>query len=461
MGRDRAESAPPARLGREEAAADLAELRKLLEERFSYLTRKGLGLDAAFAAAASGLGPVVARADLTLRIQMLLARFGDGHTGVRESLFSPVHGHLPFLVAEAEGRFVAFLPDRSGFLDDAHPYLTEIDGRAVEEWVTDAGAVVPRGSPQFHRRSSIRMLRFLPWLRRVADRKPDGPVAAVLSSANGRSSRTVRLPLAPRRPIYGDWPRNVSRVLDGNIGYFRIEDMDGDEAFLHGLRTAMAGFRNTSGLVIDVRGNGGGTRDALRTMLPYLLDPKGPPRVVNVARYRLPPGEERGRRDGYLGNRDLHPATASVWSKADAAVIRSFARRFRPEWTPPKDAFSAPHYMLVRPGGEGVRHYDRPVIVLQDSGCFSATDIFLGAFKGLPNVTLMGTPSGGGSGRSRGHRLANSRIRVRISSMASYRPTGELYEGRGVPPDVTVEPLATDLIGRTDRALAEALSRLR
>jgi C-terminal processing protease CtpA/Prc len=45
--------------------------------------------------------------------------------------------------------------------------------------------------------------------------------------------------------------------------------------------------------------------------------------------------------------------------------------------------------------------------------------------------------------------------------MASFRPDGRLYDGRGVAPDVPVAPRPTDLLGRTDAVLDEALRRLR
>ncbi len=96
-----------------------------------------------------------------------------------------------------------------------------------------------------------------------------------------------------------------------------------------------------------------------------------------------------------------------------------------------------------------------------DSGCFSATDIFLGAFKGMRNVILMGTSSGGGSGRPRRAILAHSGITLYLSSMISFRANGKLYDGRGVRPDVEAPITATDLIGTTDTVLDAALNRLR
>ena len=97
-----------------------------------------------------------------------------------------------------------------------------------------------------------------------------------------------------------------------------------------------------------------------------------------------------------------------------------------------------------------------------DNGCFSATDIFLAAMKTRPTVELIGTPSGGGSGRARRHRLTQSGIELRLSSMVSYQPDGRLFEGHGVSPDTVIEPIATDLVrDGTDTVLDAALASMR
>ena len=82
--------------------------------------------------------------------------------------------------------------------------------------------------------------------------------------------------------------------------------------------------------------------------------------------------------------------------------------------------------------------YQKHVAILLDEGCFSATDIFLGAFKGWPNVTLIGQSSGGGSARTQRFRLPNSGISVGCASMASFQPNGKLYDTHGIEPDITV-----------------------
>jgi hypothetical protein len=451
-------------LSRPQAEADLDELERRLVNQYSYLTLRGVDYRAALGAVRGGLGDGFSRDAFALRLHHLLAQFGDGHTRVNSPHLEQVlpGGYTPFLIGEAEGRLVAFQEDRSGFFDADHPFVTKLDGVPVGQWLQAACRLGPGGSPQFARRKAVENLRYVQYLRGELGLKPTDVLAVELESADGRKVRAVKVAVAPRRPLYGAWPRGGHRLLEGNVGYLRIAGMDDAPAFLQELREALGKFRDTRGLIIDVRGNGGGSREVLRELFPFFMKKDDPPRIANVAAYRLGQGERADAPEGYLHNRFLYPLTAKAWSDDDRAAIRRSAADFQPEWRPPAGAFSAWHYFLLKPrAGKDYYHYDRPVVVLMDSGCFSATDIFLGAFKGWRNVTLVGTPSGGGSGRARVVELSHSRIQLQFSSMASFQPDGKLYDGRGVMPDIEVAPRATDLIGKTDAALETALKRLR
>ena len=73
----------------------------------------------------------------------------------------------------------------------------------------------------------------------------------------------------------------------------------------------------------------------------------------------------------------------------------------------------------------------------------------------------MGTPSGGGSGRSQAYTLHNSLIKIKLSSMISFQIDGKLYDGNGIWPDVLAEPILTDFIKKTDSVLETAIERLK
>ncbi len=443
-------------LSRKEAEKDLDELEWLLENRFSYLRLKGVDYRSGLDSIRSVLGDGTTRGALAVQMMKLVALFGDGHSQVGPTPKTLSTQYLPFLVGDSKGRLVALRTDRSGFLDERHPFLCKIDGLELDVWLKAAGRTVPKGSRQFVRHRSIRNLRHIQCLRRELGREPSREVEVELAAASGPGRRTVVMPVTDKCPRYGSWPRTKSQILRGNIGYFRIPVwMSNEPEFLEGLVAAMDRFRNTRGLIIDIRGVGGGSRAPLRVMFPFFMAADDPPQVLNVAAFR------RGHRKDILDARWLYPVDWKGWSPAERAAIQRQAKTFRPEWRPARKEFSDWHYIVIGPCHKPTYYYyDRPVIILIDTTNFSASDIFLGAFKGWGNVTLMGTPSGGGSGRCQQYRLRHSFMRVRLSSMASFRPNGWLYEGRGIQPDVLIEPIPTDYIGTTDSILNAAVQRI-
>ena len=454
-------------LTREEAEDDLDQMEWLLEHRHSYLRWKGVDYRAALDAVRAGLGDGIDAGSFAIQIQKVLALFGDGHGKVRSYAWKGTSsilpsGYTPFLLGEVGGRLVALEADRSDFVDPDHPYLKSMDALEMDEWLRAAAETVPRGSPQYIREGSVTGLLNIQYLRQELGLAETDTIRLVLESEDGGCTRVKEVRVAEKEPDYGEWPDTDHGLLPGNIGYLRIAKMSGSGRFRKGLAKAMDMFRETRGLIIDVRGNSGGDRKALRSLFPYFMGEQDPPHVATVAAYRLPRYGRPPDPEEYLKDRFMYPASSGRWNREERDAIGRAASRFVPEWIPPQDQFSPWHYFLLsRPKGWKRYHYDRPVIILMDPGCFSATDTFLGAFKGWEGVTLMGTPSRGGSGRAKWHALQHSRIMVKLSSMASFRPDGRMYDGRGIQPDVLVEPVLTDLIGRTDSVLDAAIEKLR
>ena len=452
-----------------EAEQDLDELEWLLENRYSYLKLKGVDYKAALDSIRASISDGITRSDFGYQLSKFIALFGDGHSRVASStvqLKSFCSGFPPFLVEELGSRLVAFKPDRSGYLDPNFPYLRAIYGLPVDSWLQVAGQFVARGSPQYFRYHTIRNLRYIESLRKELKLENTGPVEVELESVNGTSTRQIELSLLEKCPIYGFWPRPEkqissfqdakveNRILQPNIGYIRFVLMSAESEFLDELIDTMGRFTQTDGLVIDIRTNGGGSRAPLRVLFPFFMAQSDLPRVVNVAAYRL--GTKNIKED--FEARYLYPASSPHWSKAEQDAVSRFAGTFQPEWIPPQGQFSQWHYFVISPTNDKrYYHYNKPVVILMDRWNFSACDIFLGAFKGFENVTLMGQPSGGGSGCYQEYRLWNSKIRVHLSSMASFQPNGKLYDGNGIQPDIVVEPVPTDFIGQTDTVLETAI----
>lgn len=138
----------------------------------------------------------------------------------------------------------------------------------------------------------------------------------------------------------------------------------------------------------------------------------------------------------------MYPRDWSGWTSAEQNAITEFMQTFKPEWDVPADEFSDWHFwVLSKRSNPGAYDYTKPVVFLMDQRCFSASDVILSSVKGMPNVTLVGSSSGGGSGAAISTYLTNSQFKLRLSSMASFQSSGKLFDSRGVDPDIFMEPV--------------------
>jgi carboxyl-terminal processing protease len=87
----------------------------------------------------------------------------------------------------------------------------------------------------------------------------------------------------------------------------------------------------------------------------------------------------------------------------------------------------------------GKRQFTGPVYYLQSGNTVSAAEIFSLAMMALPNVTRVGTPTYGVLSDILPKKLPNGWT-VGLSNELYVAVDGQLYEGRGIPPTVAVEP---------------------
>ncbi len=205
--------------------------------------------------------------------------------------------------------------------------------------------------------------------------------------------------------------------------------------------------------------DGGGTREALIELAAHLMKSTDAPRIANVCKYR----SYKGFRDRHLNSRFVYRKTSKRFDERERKAVSQFIESFKPEWEPDPAEFSDWHFLVLSKDEDDKRIvYDRPIVILMNQKCFSATDIFLGAFKGWPNVTLVGQPSSGGSAKTEDFDLPVSRMEIECASMASFQPNGKLYDSNGIQPDVLVEPSPEYFVrGGDDPFLDKAISILK
>lgn len=75
------------------------------------------------------------------------------------------------------------------------------------------------------------------------------------------------------------------------------------------------------------------------------------------------------------------------------------------------------------------------LVVLTDPLTFSASEDFRLGLQGQDHVTVVGQPSGGGSGRARSLRLLPG-MTLTVSTALTFDRTGRCIEGAGIPVDI-------------------------
>ncbi len=237
------------------------------------------------------------------------------------------------------------------------------------------------------------------------------PQAFVLGLADGRKVEIKRL-----APSTSANPDDATEVRDENgILYIRIPGF-GAPKFEDAAVEAVKAHLTAKAIIIDVRGNGGGST---------------PERLFSVLMDRPYQGwsEETSTRMGVLEiHQDVGPRPYLHWS----APIQTPAQT----------------------------HYTGQVVILTDARCFSACEDFVEPFKANHRATIVGGHTAGSTGQPYNKTLENG-FGFRVSAKREYFPDGSEFAGIGVTPDVALEPTPADLKAGRDPVLAKARSLIR
>lgn len=175
-------------------------------------------------------------------------------------------------------------------------------------------------------------------------------------------------------------------MRDGKVGYIRYADFSSSFSKGH-LNNILLSFKDTEGLIIDVRSNGGGAISNVNSLVSHFID------ETQVIGYRV---NKRG---------------------------------------PGHSDFSEPVVEKVTPVSDGII-YRKPVYILTNSRCYSATNEFVYAMKGLPRITILGGKTGGGCGMPFTTELPCG-WKVRFSANPCFDRNMQITEF-GVDPDIEV-----------------------
>jgi hypothetical protein len=198
-------------------------------------------------------------------------------------------------------------------------------------------------------------------------------------------------------------------VTEDKIGFIGIQGWD-DAAVPTECQTALEHMRDTRGLIVDVRLNGGGSENQAM--------------------------EFAGR---FLTNEFVYAYHRTRNGPAHTNLTDKVPRTISPR---------------------GPWRFDRPVVLLIGQKCMSSTESFIGMMTGDPDLVTMGDHTCGSSGNPD---IINLPLQMTVSvpQWIDHLPDGSVLDERGFTPQVPFVPKADAFTGDRDDLLSAALERLR
>lgn len=213
------------------------------------------------------------------------------------------------------------------------------------------------------------------------------------------------------RSNYLDNPENngvfTYGKINDTIGYLHVRTFDGNSDNYKYIDQLLNYFSDCDGIIIDIRGNGGGN--------------------------------------------DLNMAAVST----RFADQRRLAGYYRYKNGPEHDDFTDYISVYIEPKGE--QQFTRPIALLTNREVASSAENFVLDLRALPHTTVIGDTTYGATGCNPIYReLPNCWI-YWIPTAESYTPDFEIFEGIGLPPDIPVQITTADSINGIDTILEEAI----
>jgi hypothetical protein len=203
---------------------------------------------------------------------------------------------------------------------------------------------------------------------------------------------------------------DYGKLSNSNLGYIWIKTFEGDNQNFGFIDTILNTLRDTKGLIIDVRSN----------------------------------------RGGFISN-------CSLVAGRFADSSRMFCR-YRIRNGAGHDSFTSWINVYNAPSGKGT-HYSKPIVMLTNRRSYSATEWFVAMADVMPNVTIVGDTTGGGSAMPLIRELPNGWI-LRTSNTQTQLPSGRDFQFTGIYPDVPTWINVQDANKNIDAILEKAITIL-
>lgn len=361
------------------------------------------------------------RLGFDLATEEFVATLHNGHTGFYDHWLQQNYGaRMGFRTRVFGNAWVITQSDRA--ILKPGQIITAINGTLCEEYYQQHNKYLAASSDRNARSGFFPHRELFPL--RVRLTLADGQAAEI--------DRTQPLAAPTDLKTKGCW------LTPGQVAYIKVPGFD-DPKFEKDALALVTQYRTANTLIVDVRGNGGGSTPA--DLVDALMDRRyrfwaeATPVSVGLFKERTteldtmqkakPPAPLPDETRGYL------EAFGQVSSNA--------------QWYLPA-AYNAPGHPI----------FSGRLLLLTDRGCFSATEDFLVPFKDNGRAVLVGETTGGSSGQPASYDFGNG-MSFRVSTKREYMPDGSPFEGIGIRPDIEVTQTAADIAAGRDSVLAKAV----
>jgi len=300
---------------------------------------------------------------------------------------------LKFRLLEVEGQWIVIGSQQVRLARGA--VIRAIDGQPSEAFVSEAARYVAASNDRLARTHVFSYPAL--FHEKVSLQLADGETVVVDRSVPGDAT-----PPPPARVSEGRWLRGQE------VAYIRVPSF-GNAVYETSAIDLVRQYVKASTLVVDVRGNGGGTT----------------PQQLIVALMNRP----------WRTWQEVIPQPAASGSQADRPTFTIRDGRLQ---SPAADAYAGRVFLLI------------------DRFCGSACEDFVMPFKDTGRGVLVGETTQGSSGNPYRADLGQG-ISVAIGAKRYRFPDGAQFEGVGIAPDVSVERRVADVAAGRDAVLERVL----
>ena len=467
-------------LTKKQITEDLEFLTKTLDEKSSYAYLNGYDFNNDFENYLKTLKDSTPLEDFGMFITNTLAKIGDRHSSLNtirgydlnETLF------LPFVYAPVNDKVVVLNFNQRKELEilkPNFPYLKKIEGIDIIEFLHKTRPEDIKAPKETRFTWAVRDIRDIQKNYILLDRTLPEEIKLTLSDSSFQNDTILKVSVIDKSKRLIPWDEKFEVEyrfikdadynkpvifeklfsLKDSIAYIKIPEMvNKDEAplFFDKVNSFMKSIQNDSeALIIDVRANSGGTRDLLYEFAKYLIHPDSI-YVVNAAKQRVPMRLPRDYKKS-LHHRFLF--SLSELDNREQKKVTDFLKTFKPIYELDEKKYSKYYFGLLN-GKKLARSnfcYNRPVYILANEKTFSAASVFVSAFKGFPNIRIVGLTTDGSSGNSEWVDLPNSKLFGKISTMVSFQKDGRVLDGYGTEPDIKIERDMNQVLWQSDSQL--------